>query len=966
MKKNKVGKIIALNLALILFIACLPVNIFAYSSYTDEVLAVVCYDPVDDYDPVVEDYPAVEDYPIVEDYPVVEDYDPIEDYDPVDGYAYADDYYYDDYDPLGIAVFSYLPPPEPNPPPVSNPIDWAVTVVQAGGGWVNIWVEDGGRISGGGIAATWFVYAGYEVEVWTSPGQFEYFSHWEGDGGVTFTDANNPNTTFIMPDNAVTIRAVFIPATTHTLTVTINDPSRGSVSSGTVAREGWRVELRAYTVDGHRYRFVRWEVTAGTAIIDDVYRHITRLNMPANDATIQAVFVPWWYPAHDINITPNYNTRGTVSIYNPWNNRWSAGNLLAYRLSPDSTVTISAEANDGYYFQGWVGNVTPVANQGAYQFTMPALGVTLQGIFAPIPPSPPVITSVNNTTLYQGMGGTFQVTASGTRPMTFSLENAPGAVQIDTSTGLITVAPHWGVAMYTFTITATNELDTASQVFTLHLEMPIPPTITSPNHATVHRGGTFTATATGTTPITFALEGAPTGVTIDGPSGVISVGQTAALGLHNFSITASNIAGFTSPAAFALTVTVPAPPPPQPPPQPPTDYIPDGNNYQGESQPAPTPSPAPTPTPEPEVEPEPELPQPLPSELRTVEPGNFNPWAPGSVNGEINRQLRFLEDIDALVLPVQPNAQGQGNDDILVLPLNDLRRINNYDLGLVIPNGDFNVTLTPDFLDELHNVARRQGNTDFTFRVETVEAGDGLTAVRVTIRQGQGGNILYHQLFNAPITIGTDLGDAEFSNPYRVTAINENGERIGGRFNPATGLFEFATQSLSYFVIAYIPELRRLTLRIGTPYITDIADNAPTQRMDVLPVIQHGRILLPIRFVAEALGATVTWERATDYAPMTIFIDVNDEALSFPIGEVTPELAALGMDVPAQLMNGRTMVPLRFVSEFFGAYVSWDSEESRAEIIFDAGHGSHQMDEITNEAIITALPKEEEDEGTED
>jgi hypothetical protein len=49
---------------------------------------------------------------------------------------------------------------------------------------------------------------------------------------------------------------------------------------------------------------------------------------------------------------------------------------------------------------------------------------------------------------------------------------------------------------------------------------------------------------------------------------------------------------------------------------------------------------------------------------------------------------------------------------------------------------------------------------------------------------------------------------------------------------------------------------------------------------------------------------------------------------------MTPELVALGMDVPAQLQNARTMVPLRFIAEFFGAAVTWNDGLRQAEIQF--------------------------------
>jgi len=106
--------------------------------------------------------------------------------------------------------------------------------------------------------------------------------------------------------------------------------------------------------------------------------------------------------------------------------------------------------------------------------------------------------------------------------------------------------------------------------------------------------------------------------------------------------------------------------------------------------------------------------------------------------------------------------------------------------------------------------------------------------------------------------------------------------------------------------------------------------------MDVLPRIQNGRTLIPVRFVAEAFGAEVNWTQAAEGRPLTVFLTLDGQTLSFAIGEITPELAALGMDVPAQLTDGRTMVPLRFINEFFGAVVTWDAETRSIEVIRDS------------------------------
>jgi hypothetical protein len=108
-------------------------------------------------------------------------------------------------------------------------------------------------------------------------------------------------------------------------------------------------------------------------------------------------------------------------------------------------------------------------------------------------------------------------------------------------------------------------------------------------------------------------------------------------------------------------------------------------------------------------------------------------------------------------------------------------------------------------------------------------------------------------------------------------------------------------------------------------FITDLADNAPVQVMDVPPLLYGGRTLLPIRFMANALGAEIDWNEATHEVSLTL----DGMTLTFPTdGSPVP-----GMDVPPQLMDGRTMVPLRFISEFFGAQVNWDPATFGIEVI---------------------------------
>jgi len=136
------------------------------------------------------------------------------------------------------------------------------------------------------------------------------------------------------------------------------------------------------------------------------------------------------------------------------------------------------------------------------------------------------------------------------------------------------------------------------------------------------------------------------------------------------------------------------------------------------------------------------------------------------------------------------------------------------------------------------------------------------------------------------------------------------------------------------FEINYVVNLRRLVLSLSSFTITDLAGNVPDRVMDIRPVIQNNRTLVPLRFIAEALNASVTWTDETAYAPLTVYLTLDGQTLVIPIGMVTAELAALGMDVPAQIMDSRTLVPLRFIAEFFGAVVAWEGDIGGIEIIW--------------------------------
>ncbi len=91
---------------------------------------------------------------------------------------------------------------------------------------------------------------------------------------------------------------------------------------------------------------------------------------------------------------------------------------------------------------------------------------------------------------------------------------------------------------------------------------------------------------------------------------------------------------------------------------------------------------------------------------------------------------------------------------------------------------------------------------------------------------------------------------------------------------------------------------------------------------DVPPTIEDGRTLVPLRAIFEAMGAEVSWDQNTRTATAI----KGDTTVVLQIGSTTPTIngQVKTLDVPAKIVNGRTLAPLRFVGEAFGGTVEWN------------------------------------------
>jgi len=112
--------------------------------------------------------------------------------------------------------------------------------------------------------------------------------------------------------------------------------------------------------------------------------------------------------------------------------------------------------------------------------------------------------------------------------------------------------------------------------------------------------------------------------------------------------------------------------------------------------------------------------------------------------------------------------------------------------------------------------------------------------------------------------------------------------------------------------------------------ITVNINGQPLVFQDAQPVMVGDRVLVPLRAIFEALGAAVSWDESTNTVmaskEQTFIVLQIDNPQAFVNNE------PVQLDVPAQLIQERTMVPVRFIAQSLGANVNWVEETQTVEI----------------------------------
>ena len=118
------------------------------------------------------------------------------------------------------------------------------------------------------------------------------------------------------------------------------------------------------------------------------------------------------------------------------------------------------------------------------------------------------------------------------------------------------------------------------------------------------------------------------------------------------------------------------------------------------------------------------------------------------------------------------------------------------------------------------------------------------------------------------------------------------------------------------------------------------------ENQNVVPLVVDGRTLVPVRFIAESYGADVGWD--DDTQSVTITMPGANIALQIDSDEMTVNGNVITLDVPAQTMEGRTMIPFRAFAEAIGKQVFWDD---RGLILIT----DNEVDEVADVRMISAV-----------
>ena len=175
----------------------------------------------------------------------------------------------------------------------------------------------------------------------------------------------------------------------------------------------------------------------------------------------------------------------------------------------------------------------------------------------------------------------------------------------------------------------------------------------------------------------------------------------------------------------------------------------------------------------------------------------------------------------------------------------------------------------------------------------------------------------------------SEMGDWAFFGNTALGALYFEGK-------PLQNVGKFITGRIKEDYIVYCPETYLSEWKKSGLFPTEkITSYNPAERIcvyvnnsevifDRQPVIVNDRTLVPVRAIFEAMNAIVGWDAETS----TVVAEKDGTIIRIQIGAsvMYKNDEQLTVDAPARIIGDRTFVPIRVISESFGAAVEWDNE----------------------------------------
>lgn len=204
-----------------------------------------------------------------------------------------------------------------------------------------------------------------------------------------------------------------------------------------------------------------------------------------------------------------------------------------------------------------------------------------------------------------------------------------------------------------------------------------------------------------------------------------------------------------------------------------------------------------------------------------------------------------------------------------------------------------------------------------------VDANGLLCKVRFNIKDaakaGQSPIKVIYTDISASTESGSEKLEAETLDGYIDIKAASSGSSSGGGRKSGGGTISPIT------VIE--PNDGKLILKIGSKNAKAFGKDVEN---DVAPIIRNDRTMLPARFIAENLGATVEWN--ADEKKVTI--TNGSTVIEIFIGRTEAYINGVetALDSPAFIENDRTYTPVRFIAEALSANVEWNEETQEVTI----------------------------------